>query len=195
LLEQSQVSDARPIKQVILIPYWVHETLTRRKLPLSECLNFDAIKPLSSVNDLVCFLSMQRYFTELTGIQSDDWSLFFQWMKTARGDNKTFFEQTILPLERATDIEAEIETRLFSAESRLPHHEEPFYIYDITREVAGVVVNPGFFTQETGTEGYRAALIVAILKVLYAYNAYHEVSTTPLFKRYLELLSAKQLTV
>jgi hypothetical protein len=189
------VSNARPLKQVILIPYWVHETLARKNLPLSECLNFDVLKPLSSVNDLVCFLGMQKYCAQLMGVEGSDWSLFLQWASSAHGQNKTFFEQTICPLEHSLNVQAELQARLFAPESRLPHHAEPFYIYDITREVAGVVINPGFFTQEAGTEGYQAALTVQILKVLYAYNAYHEVASTPLFKRYLDLLSAKQLTV
>ncbi|WP_144106759.1 hypothetical protein [Paraburkholderia sp. BCC1886] len=191
------MSAARPLKQVMLIPYWVHETLARHKLPLSACLDFEQLRPVSSTNDLLCFLSAQVLMGRMVGEPHGTWSLYLldAWLNSAQGQNKTFLSQTILPLLENPTFDEELRARLFSPESRLPHHKEPFYIYDITREAVGVVVNPGFFTEEAGADGYRTALTVAILKVLYAYSACHEVSSTPLFKRYLGLLSAKQLTV
>ncbi len=67
-------------------------------------------------------------------------------------------------------------------------YKEPFATYDLTPEVAGVVIYPGYFTTDT-IQKYQHELIVSILKVFYVYSAYHEVCKTPFFKRYLELLA------
>lgn len=181
------------LKEVVLIPHWVHEALARQKLPLSECLNFAVLQKMSSVNDLACFYGLQHYIEELVYASG---TLGRCWESTATdNESRVLLMQTILPLAAHLQASGEIESRLFSAQSRLPWHDEPFSIHDITREVGGVVIYPGFFVEEGKPNTYREQLVVGLLKVLYAYNASHEVSGTRLFRHYLDMLSGRQLTV
>jgi hypothetical protein len=189
---------ARPIKKVILMPYWVQDALSRHNDALGEALCFDTLSKFLNTNDLIGFLSLQDYLLELAGHEVHGCALYSKWEQTASGDSQTLLQQTIIPMSRAPGYIDDVHSRLFGDESchdRCPHHTEAFNVYDIAHDVAAVVIHPGFFTEEAGANGYRAALIVAVLKVLYAYNAYHEVAHTPLFKRYLELLAQKELTV
>ena len=185
----------------MLIPHWVHEALARQKLPLSECLNFAVLQKISSVNDLACFYGLQHYIEELVYASG---TLGRGWESTAADkDSRVLLMQTILPLAAHLQASGEIESRLFSPQSRLPWHDEPFSIHDITREVGGVVIYPGFFVGDGQGDGqpegkpntWREQLVVGLLKVLYAYNASHEVSGTRLFRHYLDMLSGRQLTV
>jgi hypothetical protein len=190
---------ATPIKRVVLIPYWVQEALSRHKDGLHEALCFDTLHKFINTNDLIGFLALQDYVLELAGHEVHGDALTLKWTETAREEaSKTLLTQTIIPLVKSPEYLDDVFWRLFSREScfeRLPHHTEAFNVYDITHDVASIVIHPGFFTEEAGSNGYRTALIVALLKVLYAYNAYHEVAHTPLFKRYLDLLAQKELTV
>jgi hypothetical protein len=193
------VNTARPIKKVVLIPYWVQEALSRHSCGLDDALNFDKLVQYVNTNDLIGFYAIQQYLLEFAGYEVHGDALAQKWGETSRAEgNNSLLMQTIIPFSKDPSYIQDLESRLFTVESafdRLPHHVEPFNVYDITHDVAGVVLHPGFYTEESGANGFRAALIVAILKVLYAYNAYHEVASTPLFKRYLGLLVDKQLTV
>jgi hypothetical protein len=193
------MTPARPIKKVVLVPYWVQEALARHHCGLQDALNFDQLVRFINTNDLIGYLSLQDYLLELAGYEVHGNVLETKWNESACSDSsKTLLTQTIIPLAHNPEYLEDVSDRLFSQNSvcdRLPHHENAFNVYDSTHDAACIVINPGFFTEEAGSDGHRAALIVAVLKVLYAYNAYHEVAHTPLFKRYLELLAKKELTV
>jgi hypothetical protein len=193
------MTPARPIKKVVLVPYWVQEALSRHNCGLNDALNFDQLVRFINTNDLIGYLSLQDYLLELAGFEVHGNVLATKWLETAKADNsETLLTQTIIPMAKSPEYLDDVHYRLFSQNAvcdRLPHHEKAFNVYDATHDAACVVIHPGFFTEEAGANGYRAALIVDILKVLYAYNAYHEVAHTPLFKRYLELLARKELTV
>jgi hypothetical protein len=199
ILGARKVISARPIKKVVLIPYWIQETLSRHSCALGDATNFDQLSQFVNTNDLIGFFALQRYIMELAGFEVHGNALAIKWGETAtREGAQTLLTQTIIPFANDEEYLEDVASRLFTSDSRFersPHHVEPFNMYDITHDVAGVVIHPGFFTEEPGANGYRAALIEAILKVLYAYNAFHEVASTPLFKRYLGLLADKQLTV
>lgn len=187
------------MKKVVLIPYWVQDALSRNNCALSDALNFDQIIKCVNVNDLIGFLALQEYMLELGGYEVSGSALMLSWSASAKEEgSESLLTQTIIPFTGQAEYIEDVHSRLFTRDSqcdRLAHHTEPFNMYDITHDVAGVVVHPGFFTEEAGSNGYRAALVCAILKVLYAYNAYHEVASTPLFKRYLGLLAEKQLSI
>lgn len=193
------MNSARPLKKVVLIPYWVQESLSRNNCSLADALNFDQVIKCVNVNDLIGFLALQEYMLELGGYEVSGSALMVSWSATAQAEgSESLLTQTIIPFTSQAEYIEDVHSRLFTRDSqldRLAHHVEPFNMYDITHDVAGVVVHPGFYTEEADTDGYRAALISAILKVLYAYNAYHEVASTPLFKRYLGLLAEKQLSI
>lgn len=180
-------------KQIILIPYWVQEILRRNKLDLSVCLDLKQLKAIMSLSDLAGFVALGDHLGMLTGIQDATiGDTFWAWSKsTAVNDTETrAFHDMVCTLARDTTVQADLCARLFDEGARQPHYEKAFDIYDLTPEFAGVVVYPGFFGK-SGNLQLHFPLVEAMLKALYVYIPYSEVAKTALFKRYLELLSAK----
>ncbi|MNU19554.1 hypothetical protein D3C71_77830 [compost metagenome] len=179
-------------RNIILIPFWVHEALKRNNLPLTEVMNFKKIREILSLQDLACFMALQDYTETLTGAEYMHLgSLYFGWQKNINANEHDIsdFLGTIQQLADDASIKKEVYARLFDANSRCERHEKPYISYDLTPEFEGVVINPGFFTQ-IGDRQLQADIVGAMLKALYVYEPYNEVSKTPLFKRHLELLSA-----
>lgn len=179
-------------KEVILIPHWIQESLARKNLPLSACLNFEQMRSHLSLNDLVGFLVLQKAWMEVAGYEYYS-ALYQHWLDSIANDRaelRDYLSQTIKPLEGDASFEKDIETRLFT-EDTLAQYKQPFIIYDtLASSVMGAVLYPGFFVADRNDE-LQKDFIEAILKVLYVYDASHEVAQTPLFKRYLELLAPR----
>lgn len=187
-------------KNIVLIPYWVEDTLKRNRLPLRACLNFNELKSVMALGDLVSFTALQRYVTLCTGMKDASLgSLFMLWLESIPQDNREmveFLTNQVGKLENDPSFATALEARLFISEAKSERYPTPFITYDLTREVAGVVIYPGFFgPHEPNLTGLQQELVVALLKLLYVYHAYSEVARTPLFRRYLELLSRKQIIV
>lgn len=177
-------------KEIVLIPFWVQEILQRNQLPLEACLKLDTIKPLMSLNDLVCFLALQSYTDKLLGTKYVEDRLVWVWADSIVENNlglKDFLWKTLLALSSDASFRKEVEARLLSEDGKVDQYKEPFITYDLPSGVVGVVIYPGFFTG-AGVSENQKPLVEAILKVLYVYESTHEVAKTPLFKRYLELL-------
>lgn len=177
-------------KQIVLIPFWVHEAMTRNQLPLAECLNLPVLRPVLALQDLVGFCTLQNFLRQLTGVEVSD-GLFEHLLDSIPADQpdlKDFFLNQVWAMQGDESFRRDIQARLFEPELKQSCYEEPFITYDLTPTVVGVVIFPGFFTKN-GTQELQSNLISAILKVLYVYDTYSEVAKTSLFKRYLELLS------
>ncbi len=186
------------LKQVILIPYWVQETLSRNQMPLADCLDFEKLKPVMSLSDLVTFSTLQHYVGACTGLKDASiGSLFFSWIKSIPESNRDtvdYLTKTVSPLEQDESFHNEVKARLFNPEAKVDRYQQPFIVMDLSPEVAGVVIYPGFFSAESSS-ALQQDLLEAILKVLYVYNTHNEVAKSPLFRRFLELLSKKQIIV
>lgn len=179
-------------KRIVLIPYWIEETLRRNQLPLATCLDFAKLRPLLALSDLIGFSTLQRYTELVTGAKevypalSDIW---YDSLSKDQADEREFLLHGVTALDDGQVFRKDIFARLFEAEAKLQQYQEPCITYDLTPGVCGVVIYPGFFGAAATPELQRS-LIEAILKVLYVYCTYSEVAQTSLFKRYLELLSA-----
>ncbi len=180
-------------KAIVLIPHWVQEILQRNQLPLSACLDLEKIKPIMSLNDLVSFAALQSFYKQITGADSPMNSLLWVWSQsfpTTNVEMKDFLWNKVNTLSSDASFKNEVKTRLLSADARVSQHKDAFITYDLQPQVVGVVIFPGFFVGEYGSE-FQKPLVEAILKLLYVYESTHEVAKTPLFKRYLELLSVQ----
>jgi hypothetical protein len=184
-------------KEVILIPHWVHETLRRHQLPITDVLNFSSLRPKISVNDLVGFLYLNRSAQRLgfDKNQGFDNRLTSAWMNQCPAEHADFLWNTVYPLMDMKQFQLEVEDRLFTPESRSAQYEVPFNIYDLSSGFVGVVINPGFFTGEDGTLQHQFTLLRELVKALYVSAPFHEVATTDVFLRYLGLLSKKRIMV
>lgn len=183
-----------PKKKLVLIPYWIAESLKRNPtLTMSAVLSFPTIRKIASLNDLLCMEALQEMGAWLTGQEWMPNSLWEIWSKSVPDDQPEtykFLTGGVWSLAKDACIVSEVKARLFSPESRHPRHEKAYTCYDLSADVLGVVINPGFFVGTPDTKELQLALTRDVLKVLYVYDTQSEVAKTSLFKRYLELLSA-----
>lgn len=179
-------------KRIVLIPYWVQDTMQRKKLNLVDCLDFNKVMSVMAISDLVGFSALQEFFPHVLGnVQFYD-ELYTLWFQSVQANPVagSYLANNITPFVRLDETKKEVAERLFSSDAKTAQHENAFITYDLSPEVLGVVIYPGFFVREGDVE-LQKSLVKAILKVLYVYEPSHEVAKTPLFKRYLELLAVK----
>jgi hypothetical protein len=181
-------------------------------LKLSDCINYEKIKPILSTHDMATFLAFQRHLGDLVGpargtqygaiVQQYGYELemlFCRYTDTWEPDTKTTRRNWNLPtkdyfnvamLAGDSSFEVDIKARLYGADNRMPQYDHAFDIVnDIAPNVAGVIVYPGFFNEITD-HSLQLELVEALLKVFYGNAApFHEVAPQSLFKRFLELLS------
>lgn len=181
-------------KKLMLIPYWIEDALKRNRMSLAECRDFNKIKPVCAVNDLLEFATLQNKAEMVFG--KDAWyqssyDLIATWGSSIAENNTEMYDyltKNIMSLCHDASFDKELTSRLFTRESRQERYAQPFSVVDLTRDVAGVVIYPGFFCNPVDTR-LQLQLIEAVLKVLYVYDSHSEVSKTSLFLRYLDLLS------
>lgn len=182
------------LKSIVLIPYWIRDTLNRNNLNISDCLDMNILKSVMSVEDLAGFANAQQLLNTLTGCNNlAVYDLEREWYQTADEKATAFISKVINPTRFDTNTVESVRTRLFNPELRKPEYDSPFITYDLTPTALGVVINPGFFTT-TPDYGLQFDLVKALLQALYECNiAPTEVSPSPLFKRYLDLLSERTM--
>lgn len=198
-------------KRVVYIPFWIQAMLQRRNIPLSACLDYNQMKELLSQEDQAQFLSLQPYklfdatygsdgypleyvYTQRgTQVTEDDGasdSLYDVWARSLVAEDvasKSVLE-SIRTLCFDKMITNELKARLFAKESFSNQYKTPFITYDLTRDVIGVVVFPGYFTPEKNPS-FKFDMLKSILKVFYVYNTPAMVCKTPYFRKYLEALA------
>lgn len=183
-------------KKIVLVPYWISETVHRNKMNLADVLDFEKIRHLCSPVDLAGFAILQDCAPNLVGGDVYmPWSLFGVWFESLRTeDGKSYHANTVMPLTFDESFIKSAKDRLFSEDSRNERYSEPFNYYDIAPAVGAMVISPGFYTANASDE-LHLNTVEAILKALYVYAPHNEVARTPWFKRYLELLSKKKVAV
>lgn len=184
--------------RVILIPFWIEESMKRAGLSIRDCIDYQKIKPVVSTNDLLTFLAAQELMATIAGSQNGvggTWNVSQCWMDSIPTTETTMRKdcESLYSVSYTGNYLEEVKARLFSQGTNGPDYdptyEKPFIIYDLSPDVVGVVVYPGFFTMNP-SKALQAKLVEAVLDSLCVYNrAYHEVASTPWFKRHLELLA------
>lgn len=178
---------------VILIPHWIAETIKRNALNIRDCLNFEKIKPILTAEDIAGFLALQNAMYFVTGAEaaeSTHIALYYTWFESASPENQKYLESIVMPISVEPTFVDNAKARLFEEDAKQEHHTEAFITYDLVSGISGIVVYPGYFTKTPNSE-LNLRAVEAVLELLYVYTPYNEVSKTPWFKRFLELLSAK----
>lgn len=182
-------------KLVIFLPFWVRDALYRNDLRLEDILRLDKIRSVMSINDLACLMRLQDELDPIVGCKiSPNTALFDAWYVRANEENRQWLLNTAGPYASNQTIFQELAARLFMKESANPaRFGVPFEAVDISRDVAAIIINPGFFTDQAINAEIHIQVIEAILKLLYMYQPYNEVCATEWGKQYLKLLSHKRL--
>lgn len=188
------------MKNILMIPYWIHEQLNRNKLRVEELLDYSKINRVLSAVDKA---SLLRVYTELDRLigkrpESDvdplpENSLYHLWERTAGDHAEDFRRATNLSYDLS--VSQDLTDRLFSQDSYDPRYPEPFNTYDLASTVVGVVVYPGHFVEGVPHQDKSILVLESILRVFYAYDSHHEVARHPCFKQYLRLLQPRSVIV
>lgn len=183
----------KDLATVVVIPYWVAEAVSRNRLTIGECLDYEKIKGVLSLEDMGAFYNAQDLLSEFVGAKSNDIMQFGTrlggyWNLSIPLDNVALKKDWT---DRSTLFEAigkDVASRLMGEDLKLDRYPEPFKVVDLANRVAGLIVYPGHFVG-TVDPGLQFELVDALLKVFYMYSPYHDVAKSPLFKRHLELLA------
>ena len=179
-------------KEFVLIPFWIANAIKRNGMNLADVLDFTKVSQVGARSDLAPFVTLQQYFPEWVGVNQHN-ELVSRWLGSV--NEQSLKIQDILAVEADPSYRADVQARLFDPLSKQEEYERAFNIYDLSPEVGGIVIYPGYFTADAVTN-YHYELITAILKHLRASGLSHsESSATPFFQKYLELLTQRRVIV
>lgn len=196
----TDLSDVSPSitgnKPVILIPYFIHNTLKRNGLNLSECLDLLKLREYFSIEDLAIFSSLNSVdgFLAVFGgkkefYYGDSNFISMTWCKNVDKivpEKKENFQNTLSLINRLESWN-DTSSRLFSKDCIEVESDVQYEVHDFESGFLGVVIYPGKFINND--IGLHKSLISDVLDVFYAYLKFHEVARSAYFRRYLELLS------
>lgn len=181
-----------------LIPKFARSALSRQQLPLSTFLDFNKMREILSINDIVLINTLQKgsNWAKLLGIgrcsvEQDFWfdssmSLYDIWYKSATEENKTYLLNILSVLVESGQANDEIAERLFnnSHGSEIGKIEQPYEIVDIGPKYYGIILESGVFPNWDLSN----KLIKDILRSMYLYGSQSEIAKTEFFRLYMNRL-------
>ncbi len=173
-------------KSIVLIPFWVEDVLRRNKLTLASVLDYTRVAELMSMEDRSAFLTLQRANKIGLFAGAVNSYLLGSWEQSALKEQKAVLDSAVVPMSYSETAVNDSLERLKLGET--PKPECHYKVVDFDRNALGVILYPGcveaLLEKETAL-----ALTREILNVFYGYYEVHEVSSLPLFAKYLELIS------
>lgn len=175
-------------KELVFVPYWIHESLRRKALSISTVLDYSKIREHFSLTDCAGLLSLQED-NGIVPFSNKHWfgHLLSSWGKSATSAQVLELDSTIRPLSHGDDIKGELLTRLEPTDDEeIP----PYELVNIERGCAYLVVYPGFVKAMQHSEE-RLELTRKVLKVFYVHNKVQDVSRSEMFSDYVTMLENK----
>lgn len=174
----------------VFIPFWVETALQRNSCAMDVCLDYSQIRCILSLEDMSGLLALQDCKSVTRDESALNRTLLTSWNETAMGAQRIELDSTIIPLARSNELKDEICKRLqkCSDTGDAIENETVYYkLVDISRDVAAMVVYPGFPEYVSKPEN-EYKVLVDQLKIFYVYMKLHQVSLLPIFRRYVLLL-------
>lgn len=177
-----------------VIPHFVRDALKRRGLPLGTILDFNKVREVLSINDIVLVQTLQKseVWKKLLGIDHQDvknfhygtdMSLYGTWYDSASVENREYLVKILSVLVESGQANDEIAERLFS-NNRGVQAQEPVTSYEITDigpKYYGIIIESGVFPNRTLSN----KLLKDILKSMYLYHSQSEIAGLELFRLYM----------
>lgn len=151
----------------------------------------DTLKQIVSVEDLAGFAAAQQFLAHIFGAPIDAYGLEISWNENSNDASREYIRRVInLHKADANTVEG-VRSRLFTPDVLSNNKDKiPFITYDLSPTALGIVIQPGFFST-TPNRNLQFSLVDATLSALYESCDRHVVNATPLFRKYLELLSER----
>lgn len=188
-------------KQILVLPHWIEQVLSRNNCPLDRCLDYSVVRQYLSLEDLAGLLCVQELKLIDKSGMSDQGTLFRSWLSSADVAQKAELMDSVRPLSCNNELKQDVILRLREIKSGYLTDDDAeeeiktyFRIVDSTRKIAFLIVYPGFL-QRNSIAQYRYNVVVELLKVFYRYMKVYQVSALPLFSEYVSLFSAQPTLV
>jgi hypothetical protein len=175
---------------LILLPYWVMDLIKKHRLREADVLNYAKVQPVLSMSDLASVQALQSFGEEVIGARDIiTGSILYEWFSSASEAQKGPLDSTIEPLAKDSSFIASLRSR-FELDPSMAQREVPFEVIALEDRALAVVMYPGFFAADRYDQQFQ--IVRALAKQLYVYEQPTVVAETPLFRRYLELLSLRK---
>jgi len=192
------------MRDVILIPSWIAESLARGGRSLSDLTDLAKLRECLSLQDLAGLLALNQNKARVLGFDPGfclGYGLHSVWTSAllqpanAHPDFE-FLANTLQPLASDANILNATISRLTGAENpaSIAQLKQPFEKCDLGARASGVILYPGFFNNVVDAD-FQFKLVDTILQVLYVHFPHSEVGRTDLAKRYLQLLAERHQSV
>ena len=192
------------MRDVILIPSWIAESLTRNGRSLSDLTDLSTLRECLSLQDMAGLLALNQNKARVLGFDPGfclGFGLHSVWtsnlLQPAEGNSDfAFLANTLQPLASDANILNVTISRLYGAENPVSAAQikQPFAKCDLGAKASGVILYPGFFNNVVDAD-FQFKLIDTILQVLYVHFPHSEVGRTDLAKKYLQLLAERHQSV
>lgn len=179
-------------KNIIFVPHWISDVLKRNSCSLKEVLNYDVLRKYVSLDDLSGLLGFQQT-PEIARLKlSSNNSLLSKWESSAvLPRNRPELDSMVAPMSYSK--EKEVVSRLQkSGYDTYGEDYDVFKVVDVDRDNFLVIMNNGFLEEIKNSEVF-IKLVTKLLSQSYVYCRIEEVSKTPVFKTYVDLLEVSTL--
>ncbi len=178
---------------LIIIPSFIAETLSRKNIPIKSVVDFNKIKDVLSVNDIATFLGIQdsKYWKLLvpTSLKNEEYTNFnFYTLLSNSADtvNRKHFDSIYSHLVDTRQCDKEILERLFNANNKNSDSEKPYEMIDIADQLVGVIIYPGYFPEESIKNPNK--ILSDIIKKMYVYHPLDEIAKSCFYRPYIASL-------
>lgn len=185
--------EAHVNKNIIFVPHWICEVLKRNNCSLREVLNYDVLRKYVSLDDMSGLLGFQQT-PEIARLKlSSDNSLLSKWESSAvLTRSRPELDSVVVPMSHSK--EKEVVSRLLkSGYDTFDEGYSCFAVTDVDRDNFLVIMNPGFMDEIKNPEVFKK-IVTKLLSQSYVYCRIDEVSKTPIFKTYVDLLEVSTLS-
>ena len=134
-----------------------------------------------------CYDDLNQAWRYYTGAWTVDREVAHNLAKTPSVDY-----EKVISYSRDGSVSGDVKARLYGQTTRSARYPGAFDVVNLAPKVVGIVVYPGYFDNQRIDLYQQHQLVKALLDVFYVQGApYHEIASTSLFKRHLELLSGE----
>lgn len=180
---------ANQMVDFVLVPFWVEQSLSKAKIPLQTILDYNKLRDIISLQDVVSlynFQDLQLKVTERLNLGS----LFSSWSSTAQGAYKQELDSVLVPLSSNKEqyIDGFIQ-RLTPETDQETVEDSPYKIVNLGNSHIGIIIYPRFIEYSLSPDNANDVMR-ELIRQLYVYNAHTEVSSTGLFEAWVKNLKA-----
>lgn len=191
-------------KEIILIPYWVENVLTRNKLNLDTVLNYSELSKVLSTNDIAQMVTLENYEQNVLMLGLTNNRLTQCWGVNSAQGSQSMELDFITKLASDSDVIKDLINRLSTStdfDTMCPEDQVGiindnnvvdgtfFKFVDINKDISAIIAKEDFISTINKKQTNALDLIRVVLKNLHTYYSVAEVARFKIFDQYVKLLN------